>query len=83
MFLEKESWQTQLGRIAVVKAGAYIVTIDRKTTVYRLEGGEIMLFYLMCTKLSMATHSCIFTDLPVSWSLYHLYGSRARLHNSV
>ena len=39
-----ESRQRQLGKIAVVKAGAYIVSIDRKTTVYRLEAGEIVSF---------------------------------------
>ena len=46
-----ESQQRQLGKTAVVKAGAYIVSIDRKTTVYRLEAGEIAFFE--------KTHSCI------------------------
>ena len=32
-----ESRQRQLGKTAVVKAEAYIVSMDRKTTVYRLE----------------------------------------------
>ena len=36
-----ESRQRQLGKIVVVKAGVYIVSIDRKTTVYRLEAGEL------------------------------------------
>ena len=33
-----------MGRTAVVKAVAYIVSIDRKTTVYRLEAGENVFF---------------------------------------
>ena len=40
-----ESRQRQLGKTAVVKAGTYIVSIDRKTTVYRLEAGEIVPFF--------------------------------------
>ena len=36
--------QRQLGKTAVVKAGSYIVPMDRKTTVYRLEAGKIVLF---------------------------------------
>ena len=39
-----ESWQRQFEKTAVVKAGAYIVSIDRKTTVYRLEACEIAFF---------------------------------------
>ena len=31
----KDSWQ--LGKTAVVKLGAYIVSADRKTTIYSLE----------------------------------------------
>ena len=38
---ELESLQRQLEKTAVVKAEAYIVFIDRKTTVYELEAGEI------------------------------------------
>ena len=34
-----ETWQRQLGKTAVVKAEAYIVSMDRKTTVYGLEAG--------------------------------------------
>ena len=41
-----ESRQRQLEKTAVVKAGAYIVSIDRKTTVYRLEAGEVAFFFL-------------------------------------
>ena len=55
-----ESRQRQLEKTAVVKAVAYIVSIDRKTTVYRLEAGEIALFgnvYLMsiatCSRISL------------------------------
>ena len=39
-----ESQQRQLGKTAVVKAGAYIVSMDRKTTVYGLEAGKILIF---------------------------------------
>ena len=39
-----EGRQRQLGKTAVVKAGTYIVFIDRKTTVYRLEADEIAIF---------------------------------------
>ena len=35
-----ESRHRQLGKTAVVKAGAYIVSIDTKTTVYGLEACE-------------------------------------------
>ena len=38
------SWQRQLGKTAVVKVGAYIVSMDRKTTVYGLEAGKISFF---------------------------------------
>ena len=39
-----ESQQRQLGKTVVVKAGAYIVSMDRKTTVYRVEAAEIAFF---------------------------------------
>ena len=39
-----ESRQRQLGKTAVVKAGAYIVSMNRKTTVYGLEAGKILIF---------------------------------------
>ena len=35
-----ESQQRQLGKTMVVKTGAYIVSIDRKTTVNKPEAGE-------------------------------------------
>ena len=35
------SQQRQLGMTAVVKAEAYIVSMDRKTTVYGLKAGKI------------------------------------------
>ena len=76
------SRQRQLGKTAVVKAGAYVVSIDRKTTVYILEAGEIAFF----GNVYRDVHSNAFpyfADLPVSSSLYHLYSSRAGLHNSV
>ena len=64
-----ESRQRQLGKTAVVKAGAYIVSMDRKTTVYGLEAGKIAFF----EKRVQAVHSNAFpyfTGLPVSSSLY-------------
>ena len=76
------SRQRQLGKTAVIKAGAYNVSMDRKTTVYRLEAGKIAFF----EKHVQAVHSNAFpyfTGLPVSSSLYRLYSSRAELHNSV
>ena len=39
-----ESWQRQLEKTAVVKAGAYLVSVDKKTTVYILEACEIAFF---------------------------------------
>ena len=53
-----ESRQRQLGKTAVVKAEAYIVSMDRKTTVYGLEAGKIAFFENMY-KLSIATCSRI------------------------
>ena len=43
-----ESRQRQLNKTVVVKAGAYIVSIDRKTTVHRLEACEIAFFENAC-----------------------------------
>ena len=40
-----ESRRRHLEKTAVVKVGAYIVSIGRKTTVYRLEAGEITFFW--------------------------------------
>ena len=77
-----ESLQRQLGKTAVVKAGPYTVSMDRKTTVYGLESGKIAFF----EKRVQAVHSNVFpyfTGLPVSSSLYRRYSSRAGLHNSV
>ena len=76
------SRQRQLGKTVVIKAGAYIVSMDRKTTVYGVEAGKIAFF----EKLVQAVHSNAFpyfTGLPVNSSLYRLYSSRAGLHNSV
>ena len=42
------SRQRQLERTAVVKVGAYIVSIDKKTTVYKLEAFEIAFFENAC-----------------------------------
>ena len=44
----KKSLQRQLERTAVVKAGAYIVSIDKKETVYKLEACEITFFANAC-----------------------------------
>ena len=77
-----ESRQRQLGKTAVVKAEAYTVSMDRKTTVYKLEAGKITFF----EKRVQAVHSNTFpyfTGLPVNSSLYHRYSSRAGFHNSV
>ena len=38
------SRQRQLGKTAVVKAGAYIVSMDRKITVHEIEVGKIAFF---------------------------------------
>ena len=58
-----ESSQRQLGKTAVVKAGAYIVSIDRKTTVNRLEAGKIA-FLETRTVMSIATRSRISLTCP-------------------
>ena len=61
-----ESRQRQLENIAVV--GAYIVSIDRKTTVYRLEAGENALFGNTYHNVYSNVFP-YFADLPVSLSL--------------
>ena len=43
-----ESQQRQLGKTAVVKVGAYIVSIVLKTTIYTLEACEIAFFENLC-----------------------------------
>ena len=60
VFVKKqlESRQRQLGKTTVVKAEAYIVSMDRKTTVYGLEAGKIV-FFENAYKLSIATRFCI------------------------
>ena len=66
-----------------MKAGAYIVSIDRKTAVYRLEAGEIVIFFFFWKNAYQAVHSNMFlyfTELPVSlYCLYCLYSSTAGL----
>ena len=74
-----ESWQRQMGKTTVIKAGAYIMSIDRKTTVYRLEACESR-FLKNMYQMSIATCSRI---LLTCLSLYRCYSSRAGLHNSV
>ena len=45
-----ESWQRQLENTAVVKAEAYmyVVSVDKRTTVYKLEACEIAFFENAC-----------------------------------
>ena len=43
-----ESWQRQLEKTAVVKVWAYVVSIDKKETVYKLEAFEIAFFANAC-----------------------------------
>ena len=73
-----ESRQRQLGKTAVVNAGAYIVSMDRKTTVYGLEAGKIG-FFEECVQAVHSNTFPYFTGFPVSLSLYRLYSSIARL----
>ena len=42
--LVKKQLERRLGKTAIVKAGAYIVSMNRKTTVYGLEAGKILIF---------------------------------------
>ena len=53
-----ESRQRQLGKTAVVKAEAYIVSMDEKTTVYGPKTGKTV-FFENASKLSIATCSRI------------------------
>ena len=53
-----ESWQRQSGKTAVVRAGAYIVSIDRKTSIYGLEACELC-FLKNMYQLSIAMRSNI------------------------
>ena len=53
-----ETRQRQLGKTAVVKVEAYIVSVDRKITIYGLEGSKIA-FFENAYKLSIATRSRI------------------------
>ena len=76
------SRQRQLRKTAVVKVGAYVVSIDRKTTIYTLEAGEIVFFGNEYRDVHSNAFP-YFADLPVSLSLFRLYSSRARLHNSL
>ena len=75
-----ESQQRQLGKTAIVNPGAYVVSMDGKTTVYGLEAGKIT-FFEECVQAVHSNMFSYFTGFPVSLSLYRLYSSRARLHN--
>ena len=55
-----------VAKTVVVKVGAYIVSIDRKTTVYRLEACEIAFFDKGVPSCSYSNLYPYFTDLPVS-----------------
>ena len=52
-----ESLPSQLGKTALVKTGAYIVSRDRNTTVYRLEAHFLKthtkLFIATCSRISL------------------------------
>ena len=43
--LVKKQLGSRLGKTAVKKAGAYVVSMDRKTTIYELEAGKIAFFF--------------------------------------
>ena len=66
-----------VGKDRGYKAGAYIVSMDKKTTIYELEAGKIA-FCENAYKLSIATHSRI--SLSVNLSFYRLYSSRTGPH---
>ena len=54
-----------VGKTAVVKAGPYIVFIDKKTTVYKLEACEIAFFEIQMCALAVHNNTFpYFTDLP-------------------
>ena len=60
-FMQLGSQQRWLGKRAVIKVEAYIVSTDRKTTVYELEAGKITffknaykLFIATCSRISLA-----------------------------
>jgi len=64
----KKAARKSLEKTAVVKAGSYIVSIDKKTPVYKLEACEIAFIETR----ALAVHSNAlpyFTDLSVSSSL--------------
>ena len=62
-----ESQQRQLGITVVMNTGAYIVSMNRKTTVYRLEAGKIT-FSEKCVQAVHSNAFPYFTGLPVSSS---------------
>ena len=51
--VNKDGWERRLEKTVVINVEAYIVSMDRKTTVYGLEAGKI------AYKLSIPTHSRI------------------------
>ena len=61
------SRQRQLGKTAVIKAGAYIESMDRKITVYELEVGKIAHFE-ECIPVAHSNAS----DLHVSSNLAYI-----------
>ena len=78
-----ESQQRQLGKALAVKTGAYIMSVNRKTTVYGLETCESRFLKNAHVPAVHSNTFPYFTDLSVSSSLYHHYSSRAGLHSSV
>ena len=57
--LVKKQLGSRLRKTVVIKAGAYIVSMDRKTAIYGLEAGKITFFFKNVYKLSIATRSRI------------------------
>ena len=61
MFYKKAAWKSgKTWEKEVVKVGAYIVSVDRKTTKYRLAAYEIAFFENAC----QAVHSNVFPYFP-------------------
>ena len=59
----------KFGNNHLKKVGAYIVSIDRKTTVYRLEAFEIPFFFKNSYQAVHSNAFPYFTDQPVRSSL--------------
>ena len=75
--LQLGSWQRQLGKTVVIKVGAYLVVMDRKTTVYELKANKMCFLGGKCIQAVHSNMFPYFTGLPVSSSF--IASSRARL----